>query len=598
MEGTGRSDGVDMIQKSDRKPDRMNRAVAIWLISAFLILSLVALAEAKAPDAYELGPTVAIAYDKAVISKTAWRVACFDATLTVDPQVNPPLVKPGATSQLTFTVRNESGDPVPAADVSVSSPGGTLNPSSGKTNAAGRFPTSFSSQHVGTFTVTASVSKTGYCSASASTQVTVDSTPPQAQFVADPPSSSAVPNESVTFDGSASSGAEGANIASWSWNFGDNQTGSGKTVTHAYTKSGTYSVLLTVTDNHGKTDSSPMVSYIVSAPVPVTTTTVPVTNITTAVPVTNITTAVPGGATTTPGANATAAGNATPPVVPLFGIPLELIAGVLLLVLIVAAVLAWLWTRSRLVLKPKVKEIPADGRSATPIRIQFVNGFGSAKKQRSDREIHLEATAGRILDMVIPAGREYADATLTASKECGLVLVTATTEDKAKATTEVRFTGDEAGIEVEITPAEIPADGNSTATIVLKIRDRNGMYLTYLDEKIIGLTTTLGAVPAAVRVEPRAPYGTATIISGNQKGTALVRASTGSIAGEGKVQFKELGKRYCMHCGFQMAMEAPFCPNCGKIPPSGVDTKQCSTCNAVLPQPATFCDKCGARQPQ
>jgi ribosomal protein L40E len=124
------------------------------------------------------------------------------------------------------------------------------------------------------------------------------------------------------------------------------------------------------------------------------------------------------------------------------------------------------------------------------------------------------------------------------------------------------------------------------------------MNLTYLDEKLIGLTTTLGTVPAVVKIEPRAPYGTATITSGNQKGAALVRARTGSAAGEGKVQFRELGKRYCMHCGIQMAMEAPFCPNCGKIPPSGVDTKQCSTCNAVLPQPATFCDKCGARQPR
>jgi ribosomal protein L40E len=587
MEGTGRRDGVDMIQKSDRKPERLNRAVAIWLISALLFLCLVPVAEAK----IELSITQDINVAKAVqVSDKYVIMRCLGlATITVDPQVNTPLIKPGATSQLTFTVRNESGDPVPSADVTVSSPGGTLTPSSGKTVAAGRFSTSFSSQKVGTYDITASVSKTGYCTASASTQVTVDSTPPQAQFVVDPPSSSGKANTSIKFDGSASSGAEGATITGWSWNFGDNKTGSGKIVQHTYVKSGTYSVILTVTDNHGKTGSSPMVSYIVSAPAAVTTTTVPVTN---------TTTTVPAGATTTPGANATAAGNVTPPVVPLFGIPLELIAGVLLLVLIVAAVLAYLWTRSRLVLKPKVKEIPADGRSATPVRVQFVNGFGSAKKQRSDREVHMEATAGTIQDVVIPAGREYADATLTPSKECGHVLVTATTEDKDKATTEVRFTGDEAGIDVEITPAEIPADGNSTATIILKVRDRNGMYLTYLDEKIIGLKTTLGTVPAVVKIEPRAPYGTATIISGNQKGTALVRASTGSVAGEGKVQFRELGKRYCMHCGVQMAMEAPFCPKCGKIPPSGVDTKQCSTCNAVLPQPATFCDKCGARQPQ
>jgi hypothetical protein len=584
-----------MIQKSDRKPGRMDLAVAIWLISAFLFLCLVPVVGAKAYDPsslpYEVLKTAQFS-EKYVVAR------CFgQASVTVDPQVNPPLVKPGVSSQVTFTVRNESGDPVPSADITVSSPGGTLSPLSGKTNAAGRFPTTFSSQQVGTFVVTASVTKTGYCKASASTQVTVDSTPPQAQVVATPPSSSGAPNVSITFDGSASSGAEGATIANWSWNFGDNKTGYGKSVKHTYTKSGTYNVLLTVTDNHGKTGSAPLVSYIVKAPAANVTTTVPVTNKTTTIPVTNATTTVPVVTTTRPGVNATAAGNVTPPALPLFGIPLELIAGVLLLILIIAAVLIYLWTRSKFVLKPKAKEIPADGRSATPIRVQFVNGFGSTKKQRSDREIHIEATAGTIQDVVIPAGKEYADATLTASKECGLVLVTATTEDKAKSTTEVRFTGDEAGIEVGITPAEIPADGNSTAMIILKVKDRNGMYLTYLDEKVIGLTTTLGTVPPVVKIEPKAPYGTAAITSGNQKGTALVRARTGSIAGEGKVQFKELGKRYCMHCGVQMGMEVPSCPNCGKIPPSGVDTKQCSTCNTVLPQPAIFCDKCGARQP-
>ena len=60
------------------------------------------------------------------------------------------------------------------------------------------------------------------------------------------------PGESVTFNGSGSADSDGS-IVSYSWNFGDGAQGSGVQATHSYSSGGTYTVTLTVTDNHGAT---------------------------------------------------------------------------------------------------------------------------------------------------------------------------------------------------------------------------------------------------------------------------------------------------------------------------------------------------------
>ena len=52
------------------------------------------------------------------------------------------------------------------------------------------------------------------------------------------------------FDGSGSSDADGDNL-SYSWDFGDGNTGEGVNTTHVYSKPGTYSCTLTVDDNSG-----------------------------------------------------------------------------------------------------------------------------------------------------------------------------------------------------------------------------------------------------------------------------------------------------------------------------------------------------------
>ncbi len=67
-----------------------------------------------------------------------------------------------------------------------------------------------------------------------------------------------------TFDGSASSDPDGS-IASYAWDFGDGNTGTGATPSHSYSAGGTYTVQLTVTDNGGLTNSTSQ-SVTVTAP--------------------------------------------------------------------------------------------------------------------------------------------------------------------------------------------------------------------------------------------------------------------------------------------------------------------------------------------
>jgi PKD repeat protein len=61
-------------------------------------------------------------------------------------------------------------------------------------------------------------------------------------------------DETITFDGSLSYDSDGE-IVQWHWDFGDGSDGVGEIVTHVYSQSGTYSVILQVTDDEGSTDS-------------------------------------------------------------------------------------------------------------------------------------------------------------------------------------------------------------------------------------------------------------------------------------------------------------------------------------------------------
>lgn len=102
----------------------------------------------------------------------------------------------------------------------------------------------------GVYNVTLTVTDNSSATANVSASVTITATnvPPVADFV------SSVNSLTVSFDGSKSNDTDGT-ISKYDWNFGDGTTGTGKTVSHVYSKAGPYNVILTVTDNAGATNS-------------------------------------------------------------------------------------------------------------------------------------------------------------------------------------------------------------------------------------------------------------------------------------------------------------------------------------------------------
>ncbi len=83
--------------------------------------------------------------------------------------------------------------------------------------------------------------------------IEVANQPPNASFTWIPESPFA--NDSILFDASASADPDG-NIESYTWDFGDNTTGIGSTVSHVYPVSRNYVVNLTVMDDQGDTNSA------------------------------------------------------------------------------------------------------------------------------------------------------------------------------------------------------------------------------------------------------------------------------------------------------------------------------------------------------
>jgi hypothetical protein len=69
-------------------------------------------------------------------------------------------------------------------------------------------------------------------------------------------------NTMIFFDGSRSSDPDG-NITKWLWVFGDNTNGSGTTALHTYSKTGTYTVALTVIDDEGANNTDTTICMII-----------------------------------------------------------------------------------------------------------------------------------------------------------------------------------------------------------------------------------------------------------------------------------------------------------------------------------------------
>ncbi|HVP39971.1 MAG TPA: PKD domain-containing protein, partial [Candidatus Saccharimonadales bacterium] len=74
--------------------------------------------------------------------------------------------------------------------------------------------------------------------------------------------------KAVTFDGSHSVPPRDGSIVNYAWVFGDggSSNGASPTATHTYTRAGTFTVLLTVTDNSGHASQASTTATIAAAP--------------------------------------------------------------------------------------------------------------------------------------------------------------------------------------------------------------------------------------------------------------------------------------------------------------------------------------------
>jgi hypothetical protein len=278
------------------------------------------------------------------------------------------------------------------------------------------------------------------------------------------------------------------------------------------------------------------------------------------------------------------------------GLSLMSLLPVILIIAIAAIIVLFLLTRNRLQLIVKTTSVPADGRSTIPVKVQFANGLGSPKNQSVDRDISLTATSGTIKPVLISRGKAFAETVLTASREVGKVKVTAQYGNQ-QAEAMVNFTLEGGTIEITPVPLEIPADGKSAAMVTLTLKDKGNIPISFMDEKTMQISTTLGTIPNTLKIPSHATEVKTSIVSGTASGIATITGTVDNLKGEATVRIGALPERYCQRCGEKLSLVAVLCPKCKESPTiPDKDTIQCPFCKEELPKTTVYCNKCGRKQ--
>jgi len=373
---------------------------------------------------------------------------------------------------------------------------------------------------------------------------------PSASFTYSPES----PEEgkTVTFDASGSSDTDGT-IVSYSWDFGDENTATGETTTHSYASAGTYGVTLTVADNDDLTGTATKeITVKTTGPI----------EIDDEPPVAN----AGSDMTVKAGSKVTfsAAGSSDN-----------------------VGIDSYEWNFG-------------DGNTGTGVTTSHTYGTegnyivtlavtdaaGNSNTVTIVITVEERATAGFPYWIIIP----IIIAVIVAAVVIWYFLKKRKPKEKVPKPVKLRITAE---------PTEILADGKTKSAITVELLDKEGKPVPALANTEIKLITTKGKIEQPVVKIPRGKELEKTLlVSPKEAGTATLSAKVEDLESTSiTVTFMEK-KRYCMHCGTKMAFVAKRCPECGKSPPAGVDTKACKNCEAVIPVVANFCPECGASQPK
>jgi PKD repeat protein/ribosomal protein L40E len=402
-----------------------------------------------------------------------------------------------------------------------------------------------------TTTIKAKAFKSGMTdSDTGSTTYTITTEPfnvlPVASFTLSP--STQETNNPVAFNAAGSSDSDGS-IASYAWDFGDGNTGSGVTASNSYSTAGTYTVKLTVTDDEGAKATTTKTITITSTPPP---------------PKGSLN--INNDAASTDSATVT------------LNLAAELSSNIAEMRFSNDNVEWSDWT-TYAAWAPWTLQ-PGDGTKTVYVQFKDDNGQISTFSDTITLNIPAEGIPLWILLAVIII-------IIVISAVIAFLLLR---KPKKPVPTQLRITAE---------PANIVADGQTKSIITLQLLDKNGKPIPAMADTQVQISATNGKLEKPTVVVPKGKDAEKTaIVSSREPGEVPVKAKAEGLKSVTiTLNFTEK-TRYCMHCGAIMPPRAKACEKCGKAPPAGVDTKVCHNCKSVIPVVAKFCSECGTGQKQ
>jgi hypothetical protein len=242
--------------------------------------------------------------------------------------------------------------------------------------------------------------------------------------------------------------------------------------------------------------------------------------------------------------------------------------------------------------------LPTDGKSISKVLVRLTDENNELINAQKDVNIRLSASKGEISEfIIIKKGNSTTTTDYKSPYETGEAHIYAKSDSATDSSTKIELYQNNK-LRLSSNQNNILADGKSSTQVIIEHVDPNGRLIESQKNLVISLSTSLGTIDQKITLEKGSSHVTANLTSSRKAGRALITATAKDYEEETiSIEFTEK-KRYCMHCGEKISIDASICPKCGKGPPSSTDAIPCATCGEIIPNNALYCSECGARQPK